>query len=245
MKSQTNNLFESFNNYKNIVKPQKLLKEDAANNSDDIQLYMNTWANYNANGADIEDGGWMTIDQAKEFLERHKDEEPFINDTDNVPNDFGINEYTNPWQAIEMLETFENADNKDALTAIIEAEGSSNIQYALEVYDSGDYTFFAGVDNDYDLGKAYVNMVGGISEVSHPENYINKEYVKQNFINNMNSDEDYSDEELDAIVDEEINVATIDNDEAFFDNYFDYEALGRDLDFEGYFFASTGAIQTM
>ena len=214
---------------------------------ENIKVYMNTWANYNINGADVEqiNGGWMSIEQAKEFLENHKEEEPFINDTDNVPSDFGIDEYTNPWQAIEMLETFENADDKAALTAIIEEQGSSNIQYAFEVYESGDYTFFPGVTNDTELGEAYFNMVGGVSGISNPENYINRQYVEDYIVDNLSSDEDYSQETIDQMVEEEIEVAKAGNDESFFENYFDYEALGRDLDFDGYYFASTGAIEIM
>lgn len=257
MKSKTNNLFESFNNYKNIVKPQKLLKEDAANNGDEIQLYMNTWANYNANGADIEDGGWMTIDQAKEFLEAHKDEEPFINDTDNVPGDLDIDEYTNPWQAIEMLDYIENCDNKDALIAIIESTGN-DFEEDKRIYEDGDYTFFAGVDNDADLGKAYVNMVGGLEGVNNIENYIDENKYRESWRESVEQmvreaypDLDEDSEEFEAKVEEDLDNEAQEQleidlrDGADLSDYFDYESLGRDLDYEGYFFASTGAIETM
>lgn len=207
-----------------------------------IELYMNTWANYNENGANIKDGGWMNIEQAKEFLERHKEEEPFINDTNNCPIE--VDEYDNPWEVIEQLEYIENCDNPEALIAIIEST-SNNFEENKRIYESGDYTFFAGVDNDYDLGKAYYDMVGGVSGISKPENYVNREYVKQNLIDNMNSDEDYSDKELDAMVDEDIEVAKIDNDESFFENYFDFETLGRELNYSGFYYADTGAIQTL
>lgn len=260
MKSKTNNLIESFNKYKEVIKPQKLLKEDAANNGDEIQLYMNTWGNYNEYGADVEqiNGGWMSIEQAKEFLEAHKDEEPFINDTDNVPGDFGIDEYTNPWQAIEMLETFENADNKAALTAIIEDQGSSNIQNALEVYESGDYIFFPGVSNDEELGEAYVNMVGGLEGVNNIENYIDENKYRESWRESVEQmvreaypDLDEDSEEFEAKVEEDLDNEAQEQleidlrDGADLSDYFDYEALGRDLDFDGYFFASTGAIQVL
>lgn len=207
-----------------------------------IELYMNTWANYNENGANIKDGGWMNIEQAKEFLERHKEEEPFINDTNNCPIE--VDEYDNPWEVIEQLEYIENCDNPEALIAIIEST-SNNFEENKRIYESGDYTFFAGVDNDYDLGKAYYDMVGGVSGISEPENYVNREYVKQNLINNMASDEDYSDKELDAMVDEDIEVAKVDNDESFFENYFDFETLGKELNYSGFYYADTGAIQTL
>ena len=79
---------------KKLKKPSKLLKEDAANDADEPKLYMNTWKNYNINGADTDSitGGWMNIEQAKEFLEVHNEEEPFINDTDNVPLE--VDEYS-------------------------------------------------------------------------------------------------------------------------------------------------------
>ena len=219
--------------------------EEEKNPYENIKVYMNTWGNYNEYGADVEqiNGGWMSIEQAKEFLERHKDEEPFINDTDNVPGDLDIDEYTNPWQAIEMLDYIENCDNKDALIAIIESTGN-DFEEDKRIYEDGDYTFFAGVDNDADLGKAYVDMVG-FSGINKIENYVNREYVKQGLVDSLDSEEDLSDDTIEAMVDEEIEMARVGNDEAFFEDYFDYESLGRDLDNEGYFFASTGAIETM
>ncbi len=224
-----------------IVKPEKHLHEDEDFNN--IQLYMNTWGNYNINGADVEsiNGGWMSVDQAKEFLEAHKDEEPFINDTENCP--ISVDEYDNPWEIIEQLEKLEDINNKDAFLAIFE-EHNDNFEEALNIYESGDYIFFPGVDNDEDLGKAYVDMVG-FEGVSNKENYIDRNSVAEGIEEYLDSvDEEYSEETLDAMVDEDIQTAIADNDNGFFENHFDYEAFGRDLNFEGYYYADTGAINT-
>lgn len=232
------------------------LKEDSLNPGI-IQLYMNTWGNYNEHGADVEsiNGGWMDIDQAKEFLEAHKDEEPFINDTENVPGDLDIDEYTNPWQAIEELEYIENSDNKDALIAIIESVG--DFENAKEIYESGDYTFFSGVEDDEGLGRAYVDMVGGLEGVANAGNYIDEEAYKESWreaaeqdVRENNPDLDENSDEFEDEVENWLNgvaMEELENEKAAgndLSEYFDYEAFGRDLDFEGYFFASTGAIQT-
>lgn len=232
------------------------LKEDSLNPGE-IQLYMNTWGNYNEHGADVENinGGWMDIDQAKEFLEAHKDEEPFINDTENVPGDLDIDEYTNPWEAIEELEYIENSDDKEALIAIIESIGK--FDEAKEVYESGDYTFFSGVEDDEELGRAYVDMVGGLEGVTNAGNYIDEEAYKESWreaaeqdVRENNPDLDENSDEFEDEVENWLNgvaMEELENEkEAGNDlsDYFDYEALGRDLDFEGYFFASTGAVQT-
>lgn len=238
--SKTLNLVESFNNIANLKKPMKLLKEDAANDADEPKLFMNTWGNYNINGADTDSikGGWMNIEQAEEFIKAHNEEEPFINDTDNVP--FEVDEYSNASQVIEQLKQIEEVDNKDAFLAILEDQ-NYNFELALDIYNSGDFIFFSDVDNDFDLGKAYVDMVG-FSGINNIENYVNREYVKQNLINNLDSEEDLSDDVIEAMVDEDIELARVDNDESFFENYFDYESLGRDLDYDGYAFTNTGAV---
>lgn len=241
MRTESYKLFESMQNYqKPIDKPNKILTESENN---EMQLYMNTWANYNVNGANIEDGGWMSIEQAKEFLERHKEEEPFINDTNNCP--ISVSEYDNPWQVIENLEKIENIDStdKDAFLAILD-EHNEDIEEALNILENGEYLFFPGVDNDYDLGKAYYDMVGGVNGISNPENYVNRDLVKDWVEGAMESEEDYSDEDLDAMVDEEIESARIDDNTDFFENFFDYETLGRELNYGGFYYAKTGAIQT-
>ncbi len=215
------------------------------NSSDNLELYMNTWANYNDYGADVEqiNGGWMDLDKAKEFLEAHKDEEPFINDTNNCP--ISVSEYDSPWQIIEELEYINNVDNEDAFLAILD-EHNDNFEEAKDIYESGDYIFFAGVDNDEDLGRAYVDMVG-FEGVSNIENYLDRNQIEEDIraqLEEMGEDVDsISDETIDLMVDEDIEAAAGNSD--YIEKYFDYEALGRDLDFEGYYFANTGAIYTM
>ena len=51
-------------------KPKKNLKEAA---DDEIKLFMNTWANYNENGADdgITPTGWMSLDEAEEYAKKY------------------------------------------------------------------------------------------------------------------------------------------------------------------------------
>ena len=72
-----------------IQKPKHIVNES---DFDDIRIYMNTWANYNENGADLSQygiesiaDGWLTVEEALEFAEKYAEDEPFINDTDNVP----------------------------------------------------------------------------------------------------------------------------------------------------------------
>ena len=51
-------------------KPKKNLKEAA---DDEIKLFMNTWANYNENGADDRKTptGWMSLDEAEEYAKKY------------------------------------------------------------------------------------------------------------------------------------------------------------------------------
>ena len=250
--------FEFFNNidkYRNIEKPSKKLNESEG--SAPIELYMNTWGNYNEQGAHTEaiGGGWMTVEQAKEFLEAHKNEEPFINDTDNCPIE--VSEYDNPLEVIEKLEYIENCDNPEALIAIIEST-SNDFEEDKRIFEDGDYIFFAGVDNDYDLGKTYVNMVGGLEGVNNIENYVDEDAYRESWreaaessVREENPDLDEDSEEFEEKVEEWLNGVVSEQleidkaDGADLSEYFDYEALGRDLGFEGYYFASTGAIQTL
>lgn len=235
-----------------------LLTEDYT--PSDIQLFMNTWSNYNNYGADVEsiNGGWMDLEQAKEFLEVHKEEEPFINDVDG-DTPFKIDEYSNPWDVIEKLERFEelSPEDRDAFTAIMEDQ-NDDFDVCMDILESGDYIFFPGVETDEELGEAWVDMVGGLEGVSNPEYYIDEDAYKESWretaeedVRDENPDIDENSSEFEDLVEEWLNAVALEelqnelasgND---LSDYFDYEALGRDLDFDGFYFATTGAIQVL
>lgn len=246
--SNTRKLFESIQNN---------LNEEY--NPLNIKLFMNTWGNYNVNGADVDSigGGWMDIEQVKDFLEKHSNEEPFINDVDgDAP--FEINEYSNVEQVIEWLEAYENLseNEQEAFSAIMEDQ-NDDFESTMDILESGDYIFFAGVNNEEDLGRAWVDMVGGFEGVSNPENYIDEDAYRESWRDAAESDARESNPDLDEDSDEfnqiveqwldSIVPEELQNDiDAGKDltEYFDYEALGNDLYNDGFFFAKTGAIQT-
>lgn len=165
--------------------PKKTLKESP---DDEIKIFMNTWANYNENGADISQygfenmaDGWLSIDDAIEFAEKYADDEPFINDTDNVPAGFDINEYSsidvlNDLKKYEELSSYD----KEALSAIMEATGD-DFESAKEILDSGDYTFYKGIDNFTDLAYEIIDELGGLEEAlgDRVSNYIDEDAMRR------------------------------------------------------------------
>ena len=118
--------------------------------------------------------------------------------------------------------------------------------------EDGDYVWFKGVDNEEDLGKAYVDMVG-MEGISDKSKYIDEEEYRNSWREaaeesireeNPDLDEDEFEAEvekwLDAVVPEQLEIAKLDGENL--DKYFDYEALGRDLNFEDYYFVDDGCI---
>lgn len=222
--------------------------EEEKNPYENIKVYMNTWGNYNEYGADAESikGGWMTPDEALEWLDKQEiqEEEPFINDVDGkLP--FEVDEYSNPKQVLEQIKDLQSlsGDEAKALSAIMESQ-NDNYEMCKEILDSGDYIFFPDVIDDDELGHAYVDMVGGVIGVANPEKYINQNEIEEEIRNSLeDSETEYSDEMISELAEEEIENNK--NNEEYLDNHFDYEALGRDLDMDGYYFADTGAIYVM
>ena len=152
---------------KKIMKPKHITNESSF---DDIRIYMNTWKNYNENGADLSAygiesiaDGWLTVDEAIDFAEEHAEDEPFINDTDGVP--FEISEYDNAIETLQSLQELqESGVDEDVVAAIMEAEDYS-VKEAIEVAESGDYYFYPDVNNDADLGYAVVEEFGSLGDV--------------------------------------------------------------------------------
>ena len=145
-----------------------------------------------------------------------------------------------------LLESIQNNLNEEDLEEqkmikrIEEATGY-DLEECKRIYEYGEYIFFPGVEDDFNLGKAYVDMFG-FEGVANLSNFIDRSAIKTNIINNMNSEEDYSDEELDAMVEEDIALAIDSKAEDYIEEYFDYDHLGHILGYEGYYFIEDGCI---
>ena len=144
-------------------KPKKNLKEAA---DDEIKLFMNTWANYNENGADdgITPTGWMSLDEAEEYAEKYAEYEPFINDTDNVPKELGVDEYSGVSETIGMLRDYEGFDDEQREVFAAFIDDGYNVDEAFRIVDIGDYFYIEG-DSDTDLAYNYIDEIGGIEEL--------------------------------------------------------------------------------
>lgn len=154
-------------------KPKKNLKEAA---DDEIKLFMNTWANYNENGADdgITPTGWMSLDEAEEYAEKYAEYEPFINDTDNVPREFDINEYSDIPETIDMLRKYEDFDDtqREVFAAFI--DDGFRVDDAFGIVDDNDY-IYVEASNEAELAENYLDEIGGVEELDRDtiEQYFN------------------------------------------------------------------------
>lgn len=141
-------------------KPKKNLKEAA---DDEIELFMNTWANYNEHGADgvITPTGWMSLDEAEEYADKYEEYEPFINDTENVPEELGVNEYSDISETVDMLRKYEDFDDtqKEVFAALI--DDRYEVDKAFDIVDDNDYFYVKG-DDDAELAENYIDELGGI-----------------------------------------------------------------------------------
>lgn len=128
--------------------------------TNEIQVFMNTWKNYNENGADTSliNGGWMSIEEAKEFIEEQRNNNPFINDIDGyVP--FEINEYSNADKELDNLTKYFSIEDRDILNAIIYSSGY-DLDKCIEIFENGDYIYYSCIENEFDLGYAVVEECG-------------------------------------------------------------------------------------
>ena len=132
-----------------------------------ISVFLNTWGNYNENGAD--GGFWVElpcdIDEALEQLasstgEEVDEMEVFINDFETDINGLEISENTNISDLNDLAERLEALDKYDLekLEAILEADGGS-LENALDNID--DYTYYANMsleDVAYEIVDEYYDL---------------------------------------------------------------------------------------
>ena len=140
-----------------------------------ISVFLNTWRNYNENGA--EGGFWVNLpcdlDEtlarlAKSTGEEVDEMEVFINDFETDIDGLEIGEYTDLEALNETAEQLEALDDYDIekLEAILEADGGS-LENALENMD--DYIFYANMSLE-DVASEMINE-GVFGDI--PESIIN------------------------------------------------------------------------
>ena len=165
----------------------------------------------------------------------------YINYTDlDINNLVKVSEYDNAPAKLKELIRYNEFEDKTLLKNAMETGQYSTVDEYIDVLESGDYIWFPGVSDDEGLGEAYVDMVG-FEGVTSPENYIDRQKVID-MIESTYSEEELeeyggAEEEADVMIDSYIEAGNKD----FFEEYFSYEALGRDLSFD-YTYTSDGAI---
>lgn len=238
----------------------------------DIQVYMNTWKNYNEYGADLEmygiKDGWMSPEEALEFCNKYAEDEPFINDVDNNTGlDIEISEYDNAptvLQGLVKLNEVLNSDNSNIdasdIPLVYEAWSDresvstpslENINEFIDFLENGEYYVHPDIKTTYDIGEYYVDNVG-FEGVQNIENYVDSDKLKEEWqeeIDGLYLDDDGNPTEDwyevdDYMVDEDIEMAAQANNKQFFEQYFDYESLGDDIYDDGYWYLSdNGAVE--
>lgn len=233
--------------------PKKVLKESATY-KEPIKVCMNTWANYNSSGRDLAPMEWMTIDEALVYCDKYSEQEPFINDYENSP--IKLSEYDNPWQMLKLLKEVEESPDSLIMKNALEISDEGDYEDVIQKIKDGEYVWFEGCEDDFDLGKDYVDMLGSHKEVANIERY----FMEDEFRNAVEDEEkdyfasehgididdpDFPEDEFEEWMDEVVRseIASF-GDIADHDNtYFNYSQLGEDLTWDGYTFTSDGCIQ--
>lgn len=129
-----------------------------------ISIYLNTWKNYNENGAD--GGFWVALpcnlDEAFERLAKNTHEDPdemevFINDVDCYISGAEIGENDDIEELNDIAERLESLIDYDieALEAILEVKGCTLTRAVKILERSGDYCYYSG----YTLEKVAEELV--------------------------------------------------------------------------------------
>ena len=150
-----------------------------------LNIYLNTWGNYNVNGAD--GGEWimlpMDADELAGAMEKiaaamgDNDPEWFVNDY----------EWTCEWEGREISE-YENIENlNEYLQQLNDLNEYEQIVYAaaveyfgeqyVDINDLDDYNLYSEVNNEYDLGYYWIEESGcyELEKLGHLANYFDYE----------------------------------------------------------------------
>lgn len=135
-----------------------------------IAIFLNTWGNYNENGAD--GGHWVNLPcdleaELKKLAaatgERPEEMEPFINDYDSEINGLNITEYTDINELNDLAAELETLDeyDREKLAAYIETQGGT-IRKAIDNLDRCEY--YSGITLDGLAAEFADEMLSGCSD---------------------------------------------------------------------------------
>ena len=157
-------------------------------------------------------------------------------------------EYPSIDEVNDVAEKLESVDDEDVFAAILGEVG--DIQEAIDIIDSGDYSVYPGVYDDSDLGYEVAEQLGELPKDTL-EMYFDYEAfgrdIRSDLVNMAEEDEDQdlvdyyesqSDYDLGAEWVDDVGFDGVSNAGV----YFDYEAFGRDVRLEGRFIEYSGGM---
>ena len=262
LKTIQDEMNDGYNNVEKVNENYSKLEEE--NKEHLVKVYMNTWENYNKNGANVDEinGGWYIPSEALNWAQDmiNKGEEPFINDVDdNLGIPFEITEYDDVVSTLNDVIQYCDLEDYDrkVIGAISESGNVSTYAEAVKVFNNGNFTFYSNVNNDYDLGQADILENGGIFATLDADSilsYIDEDemldswdydlrtqYADENGVDIDDIDDDDFEEFAHDVINEEIAIAIADENEDYISEFFDYEAYGRNLSYD-FIYTSYGAI---
>lgn len=213
------------------------------------ELYVNVWignlGKYNE-GELV--GEWFTLPVDMEEVSKviglnEQYEEYQINDFDTNIKGLEIHHYENIGTLNEFAEKLNKLDETEQLVlqAWISMNGSSNLFQELDSISFDDATIYHDVNSMSDVAYEYIhNIVGSIEDAISKDRrafYIDTDAIKRDleidgYFSEMEEEngEEIEENEKDIMIEEMIEQGSFTGE-----NYFDYEAFGRDMDIEGTF----------
>lgn len=149
-----------------------------------LNVYVNTWGNYNENGAD--GGQWITLPMDESELEstletiaeNMKDHDPewFINDYESVCDfNFDVNENDNILALNAYCQEIDDLSEHERLVyaAACDVFGAD----CVDITDLNDYNLYTDIESDYDLGYYWAVESGcyDLDKMGSLANYIDYE----------------------------------------------------------------------
>ena len=132
-----------------------------------LSIYINTWGNYNENGAD--GGEWVRLPRDEDELQNKLDEianamgdsdpEFFINDVDNSSGiDFNIGENDDIFELNEKLQAVADLDKweSEIYAAACEYFGAEYV----DIDNIDEYNLYTDIRDEYDLGYYWAEESG-------------------------------------------------------------------------------------